>query len=216
MFIYTAICKNFDPSRIYIDRSLYLGVHLFLSAIFRKRCFPCDISMELPSGCKSCMLSHISHLTETHQNCFHICIYSGRFKIFANCCIYMCRTDRDRLLRCIYHEYVLQLLQLNYNIIRLFDLWGLKTEPTMSFHVLAQVTISTQGSVGRNPSFRSQKFLNGGLAVLLKVYRKLGSHTATAKQAASTLNSKRFAKNFAIVQPRSLPPDSSLITDRNE
>ena len=72
----------------------------------------------------------------------------------------MCRTDQDRLLRCIYHEYVLQLLQLNYNIIRLFDLWGLKTEPTMSFHVLAQVTISTQGSVERNPSFRSQKFVN--------------------------------------------------------
>ena len=48
----------------------------------------------------------------------------------------------------------------NYNIIRLFDLWGLKTEPIMSFHVLAQVTISTQGSVGRNPSFRSQKFVN--------------------------------------------------------
>ena len=67
MFIYTAICKNFEPSRIYIDISLYLGVHLFLGAIFRKRCFPCDISMELPSGCKSCMLSHISHLTETHH-----------------------------------------------------------------------------------------------------------------------------------------------------
>ena len=63
MYVYTAICKNFEPSRIYNDISLYLGVHLFLGAIFRKRCFPCDISMELPSGCKSCMLSHMSHLT---------------------------------------------------------------------------------------------------------------------------------------------------------
>ena len=89
IYIYTAICKNFEPSRIYIDISLYLGVHLFLGAIFRKRCFPCDISMELPSRCESCMLSHISHLTETHQNCFYICIHSGRFKIFANCCIHI-------------------------------------------------------------------------------------------------------------------------------
>ena len=56
------------------NKYIYLGVNLFLGAIFRKRCFPCDISMELPSRCESCLLSHISHLTETHQNCFHICI----------------------------------------------------------------------------------------------------------------------------------------------
>ena len=69
--------------------NLYLGVHLFLGAIFRKHCFPCHISIELPSRCKLCILSHISHLTETHQNSFHICICSGRFKIFANCCVCM-------------------------------------------------------------------------------------------------------------------------------
>ena len=36
--------------------------------------------------------------------------------------------DQDRLLRCIYYKYALQITS-NYNIIRLFDLWGLKTEP---------------------------------------------------------------------------------------
>ena len=55
MYIYIAICKNFESSRIYIYIYLYLGVHLFSGAIFRKCCFPCDISMELPSRCESCM-----------------------------------------------------------------------------------------------------------------------------------------------------------------
>ena len=103
-YIYTVICKSFEPSRIYIDISLYLGVHLFLGAIFRKQCFPCDISIELPSRCKSCMLSHISHLTETHQNCFHICIYilGGSKFLQIGVCVCVCVCVNIYNYMCIY------------------------------------------------------------------------------------------------------------------
>ena len=88
-YIYSDLQKFWNPQKKKIDIYLYLHVHLFSGATFREHCFPCDISMELPRRCELHLLGHISLFSETHQNCFQICIYSGELKICANYCVYI-------------------------------------------------------------------------------------------------------------------------------